>query len=116
MASELTSDLGDTVGWDREWLVDVNTEKLQLVLFDLSNNFDTFMRKGLSLSQTKSGLLRCWDCFSVSNWIGGSCNVVIAKITSEKIGALISSVKSLTSTFVLYLHKSCSLAWNAIVI
>ena len=45
LASELTSDLGDTVGWDREWLVDVNTEKLQLVLFDLSNNFDTFMRK-----------------------------------------------------------------------
>ena len=40
MASELESDLQDTVEWGRKWLVDFNTEKTQLVSFDRSNNAD----------------------------------------------------------------------------
>ena len=35
---ELESDLWDTVGWVRKWLVDFNTLKPQLVSFDGSNN------------------------------------------------------------------------------
>ena len=31
LASELESDLGDTVDWGRKWLVDFNAEKTQLV-------------------------------------------------------------------------------------
>ena len=38
LASELESDLQDTVDWDRKWLVNFNVEKTQLVLFDHSNN------------------------------------------------------------------------------
>ena len=38
MASELESDLQDTVDWGRKWLVDFNAGKTQLVLFDRSNN------------------------------------------------------------------------------
>ena len=38
LASELESDLRDTVDWGRKWLVDFNTGKTQLVLFDQSNN------------------------------------------------------------------------------
>ena len=38
LASELESDLWDTVGWVRKWLVDFNTLKPQLVSFDGSNN------------------------------------------------------------------------------
>ena len=38
LASELESDLQDTVDWGRKWLVDFNTGKTQLVLFDWSNN------------------------------------------------------------------------------
>ena len=38
LASELESDLGDTVDWDRKWLVDFNAGKTQLVSFDRSNN------------------------------------------------------------------------------
>ena len=34
LASELESDLGDTVVWDRKWLVDFNAGKTQLVLFN----------------------------------------------------------------------------------
>ena len=38
LASELESDLRDTVDWDRKWLVDFNAGKMQLVSFDRSNN------------------------------------------------------------------------------
>ena len=39
LASELESDLEDTVGWSRKWLENFNAGKTQLVLFDQSNNF-----------------------------------------------------------------------------
>ena len=38
LASELESDLRDTVDWGRKWLVDLNAGKTQLVSFDQSNN------------------------------------------------------------------------------
>ena len=38
LASELESDLQDTVDWGKKWLVDFNAGKTQLVSFDLSNN------------------------------------------------------------------------------
>ena len=41
LASELESDLQDTVDWGRKWLVDFNAGKTQLVLFDQSNNNDS---------------------------------------------------------------------------
>ena len=38
LASELESDLRDTVDWGRNWLVDFNAGKTQLVSFDQSKN------------------------------------------------------------------------------
>ena len=38
LASELKSDLQDTVVWGRKWLVDFSAGKIQLVSFDWSNN------------------------------------------------------------------------------
>ena len=38
LASELESDLRDTVDWGKKWLVDFNAGKTQLVSFDWSNN------------------------------------------------------------------------------
>ena len=38
LASELESDLQDTVDWGRKRLVDFNAGKTQLVLFDWSNS------------------------------------------------------------------------------
>ena len=38
LASELESDLQDTVDWGRKWLADFNAGKTQLVLFEQSNN------------------------------------------------------------------------------
>ena len=40
LASELESDLRDTVEWGRKWPVDFNSEKAQLVSFDRSNKTD----------------------------------------------------------------------------
>ena len=38
LASELESDLRDTVDWGRKWLVDFSAGQTQLVLFECSNN------------------------------------------------------------------------------
>ena len=38
LASELESDLQDTVDWGKKWLVDFSAGKTQLVSFDQSNN------------------------------------------------------------------------------
>ena len=38
LASELESDLRDTLDWGKKWLVDFNAGKTQLVSFDRSNN------------------------------------------------------------------------------
>ena len=38
LAVKLESDLQDTMDWGRNWLVDVNAGKTQLVSFDQSNN------------------------------------------------------------------------------
>ena len=37
LASEIESDLRDTVNWGKKWLVDFNVGKTQLVLFHWSN-------------------------------------------------------------------------------
>ena len=41
LASELESDLQDTVDWGRKWLVDFSAGKAHLVLFDKSNSTGT---------------------------------------------------------------------------
>ena len=38
LASEVESDLQDTVDWGKKWLVDFKAGKSQLVLFDWFNN------------------------------------------------------------------------------
>ena len=58
MASELESDLRDTVDWDKKWLVDFNAGKTQLVLFDQSNSNGSIDMMGLFLRENH--LLRCW--------------------------------------------------------
>ena len=41
LASELESDLRDTVDWGKKWRVDFSAGKTQLILFDRSNNTGT---------------------------------------------------------------------------
>ena len=59
LASELESDLRDTVGWHKKWLVDFNGGKTQLVSFDRSDNNGS-IDVGMDGSVRKNRLLRCW--------------------------------------------------------
>ena len=106
LASELESDLRDTVDWGKKWLVDFNAEKTQLVSFDQSNNNGSITVKiGGSILEEKSSFKMLGLTFSSKlDW--GSYIIFIAKTTSKKIGALIRSMKFLSPEVALYLYKS----------
>ena len=106
MASELESDLQDTVDWGRKWLVDFNAGKTQLVLFDWSKNTGAIDVKmdGSVLEEKTSFRMLVLTFSSKLDW--GSYIVSIAETASKKIGALIRSMKFLSPEVALYLYKS----------
>ena len=106
MASELESDLQDTVDWGRKWLVDFNAGKTQLVLFDQSKNTGAIDVKvdGSALEEKTSFKMLGLTFSSKLDW--GSYIVSIAKTASKKIRALIHSMKFLSPEVALYLYKS----------
>ena len=106
LASELESDLRDTVDWGRKWLVDFNAGKTQLVSFDWSNNtvaIDVKMDGSVLEEKSSFNMLGLTFC-SKLDW--GSYIISIAKTASKKIGALIRSMKFLSPEVALYLCKS----------
>ena len=60
LASELESDLRDTVDWGRKWLVDFNAGKTRLVSFDRSKNTGAIDVKIDGSALQEKHLLRCW--------------------------------------------------------
>ena len=106
LASELQSDLRDTVDWGKKWLVDFNAGKTQLVSFDRSNNNGSIdVKMGGSILEEKSSFKMLGLTFSSKlDW--GSYIISITKTASKKIGALIRSMKFLSPEVALYLYKS----------
>ena len=106
MTSELESDLRDTVDWGSKWLVDVNVGKTQLVSFDWSNgNGSIDVKMDESVLEEKASFKMLGLTFSLKlDW--GSYIISIAKTPSNKIGALILSMKFLSPEIALYLYKS----------
>ena len=106
LASELESDLRDTVDWGKKWFVDFNAGKTQLVLFDRSNNNGSIDEKkdGSVLGEKSSFKMLGMTFSSKLDW--SSYIISIAKTVSKKIGALICSMKFLFLKLALYLHKS----------
>ena len=106
LASELGSDLRDTMDWGSKWLVDFNAGKIQLVSFDWSNNTGPIdVKMDSSVLEEKSSFKMLGLTFSSKlDW--GSYIVSIAKTASNKIGALIRSMKFLSPEVALYLYKS----------
>ena len=106
LASELESDLRDTVDWGKKWLVDSNAGKTQLVLFHQSNNTSIIDVKmdGSALEEKSSFKMLRLTFSSKLDW--GSYIISIAKTASKKIGALIRSMKFLSPEVALYLYKS----------
>ena len=95
LASELESDLRDTVDWGKKWLVDFNAGKTQLVSFDRSNSNGSIDVKmeGFVLEE-KSSFKMLGLNFS-SKLDRGSYIISISKTSSKKTGALIHSMKFL---------------------
>ena len=106
LASELESDLRDTLDWGRKWLVDFNAGKTQLVSFDRSKNTGAIDVKmdGSVLEEKTSFKMLGLNFSSKLDW--GSYIVSIAKTASKKIGVLIRSMKFLSPEVALYLYKS----------
>ena len=97
LASELESDLRDTVEWGRKWFVDFNAGKTQLVSFDCSKNtgaIDVKMDWSVLVEKSSFKMLDGIDFIS------------IAKTASKEIGALIYSMKFLSPEVAQYLYKS----------
>ena len=92
--------------WGRKWLVNFIAGKTQLVLFDWSNNTDTIDVKvdGSSLEEKLAFKMLGLTFSSKLDW--SSYFISIPKTASKKIGALIDSIKSLSSGIALYLYKS----------
>ena len=88
------------------WLADFITGKTQLVSFDRSNNTGPVDVKmdGCVFEEKRSFMMLGLTFSSTLDW--GSYIISIAKIASKKIGALIRSMKFLSSEVTLYLYKS----------
>ena len=106
LASELESDLRDTMDWGEKWLVDFNAGKIQLASFDWSNKKGSIDVKmdGSVLWEKSSFKMMGLTFSSKLDW--SSYIVSIAKTTSKKIRALICSMKLLSPEVALYLCKS----------
>ena len=93
----------ETLGWGKEWLVDFNAGKTQLVLFDRSNNtgcIDVKMDESVLKEKPSFRMLVLtfsykldWDSYIIS----------VADTAFNKIGALIHSLKFLSPEVGLYL-------------
>ena len=89
--------------WGKKWLVDFNTGKTQLVLFDWPSNTGSIdVKMGGSVLE-ENHFLRCWGCPFLLNW--DYYIISIAKTASKKIGALIRFMKFLSPEAALYLYK-----------
>ena len=85
MASELESDLRDTLDWCGKWLVDFNARKTQLVSFSWSNNngFIDVKMDGSVLEEKSYFKMLGLTFSSKLDW--GSYIISIAKTASRKL-------------------------------
>ena len=106
LASELESDVQDTVDCGKKWLVDFSAGKTQLVSFDWSNEKCSIDLKmdGFFLEEKSSFKMLMLTFSSNLDW--GSYIISVAKTTSKKIRGLICSMKFLPPEVALYLYKS----------
>ena len=86
LASELESDLRDSVDWGKKWLIDFNAGKTQLVSFDQSNNngsIDVKMAVGPSRAASLETLAHRWNVASLSlfyRYYFGRCSSELAQL------------------------------------
>ena len=83
LASELESDLRDTVDWRKKWLLDFNAGKTQLVSFDRSNNNGSIdVKMDGSVLEEKSSFKMLGLTYS---WIGALILSLLLKLAPRKL-------------------------------
>ena len=114
LASELESDLRDTVDWGKKWLVDFSAGKTQLVLFDQSKNTIDVKMDGSVLEVSSYKMLGLAFSFKFDL---GSYIISVAKTASKNIGAMICSMKLffLLRLLCISINLPHRHAWNAVV-
>ena len=85
LASEVESDLKETVGWGRKWLVDFNAGKTQLVSFNRSKNTGAIDVKWMGLFLKKNYLLRFWGWLALLNCIRALTLSLLLKLPPKKL-------------------------------
>ena len=111
LASELASNLWDNVDWRRKWLIDSSAGNTQLVSFEQSKNTGAIdVRMDECVLEEKSSFKMLGLTMS-SKLDQGSYMISVTKIASKKTGALIHSMKFLSSVVALYLYKPIIKWW-----
>ena len=116
LASELQTDLRDTINQSRNWLVDFNARKTQLVLYDWSkiSGAITVKMGGSFFEENPSFTMLGLSLSSKSDW--ATYIVCIAKTASKKTEALNHSMEFLSPEVAFYLmNLPCSLVLNTFV-
>ena len=85
LASELESDLRDTVDWAKKWLVDFKLGKLSRFRLTGLITMVPLMWKWMGLILRKNYLLRYWGCPSLLNWIGVLTLSLLLKLPPRKL-------------------------------
>ena len=116
LVCELESDLQDTADWGRNWFSDWSAGKIQLVLFDWSNNTRAIHLKMDGSFVEENHLLKCWDCFSLLNWIGALKLSLLLKLPPRKLEPcfLLWSF-FLVRVLCISINPPYGLAWNTVV-
>ena len=85
IAPEVESDLRDTVDWGRRRLADLNSGKIQLVLYDRSIKTGAIHVKmdGYILEKKKS--LKLLELAFFLNWIGAHKQFLLLKLPPRKL-------------------------------
>ena len=85
LASELVSDLQDTVDWGNKWLVGFNAGKTQLISFDWSNNNGSIdVKIDGSVLEEKSSF-KMLGLTSLLSWIGFLALSLLLKLLPRKL-------------------------------
>ena len=85
LASELESDLWDTMDWDRKWLVDFTAGKTQLVSLERSNNTGAIdVKMDRSVFEKKS-YRKMLEMISLLDWIGSLTLCLLLKLPLRKL-------------------------------
>ena len=116
LASELESNLRNTVDQRKKWLVNVNAGKSQLLSFDQSNNNGSIDVNidGSALEEKSSFKILGLTFSSKLDW--GSSITSIAKTVSKKTGALICSISFfLLKLLCISINLPYTQVWNSVV-